>query len=141
MNDLQNPITVRVIVNRPIAEVWRKWTTPEAIMQWNVPMENWHCPKVENDITEGGSFCFRMESKDGTEGFDYKGAYNKVIEKQLIESTLSDGRRAVNKFIYGEAFTTVIESFEPERELSAAMQENFCRSVLNRFKEYVEEKE
>ena len=140
MDDLQNPITVQVIVDRPITAVWANWTTPEAIMQWNLPMENWHCPKVENNITEGGCCCFRMEAKDGTDGFDYKGVYNKVIEKQLFESTLSDGRRTVNRFIPGEAFTTVIESFEPERELSAEMQKNFCQSVLNRFKEYVEEK-
>ncbi|AHF15468.1 SRPBCC domain-containing protein [Niabella soli] len=140
MDDLQDPITVEVIVNRPIAEVWRKWTTSEAIMQWNLPMEHWHCPKVENNITGGGSFCFRMEAKDGTEGFDYRGVYNKVVEKQLIEAILSDGRRTVNKFIPGEGFTTVIESFEPERELSAAMQKSFCQSVLNRFKEYVEKK-
>ena len=63
-------------------------------MQWNIPFDNWHSPMVENDLKSGGGFLFRMEAKDGSEVFDHTGKYDRVIDNQQIEYTLSDGRKA-----------------------------------------------
>jgi hypothetical protein len=30
--------------------------------------------KVETDVKEGGKFNYRMEAKDGSAGFDFKGS-------------------------------------------------------------------
>lgn len=132
-------ITVEVTVNKPVSEVWRRWSTPKDIMQWNIPFEDWHSPRVENDLKSGGHFSFRMESKDGSEGFDHSGIYDCIVDQNLIEYTGNDGRKSVIKFISNEDnTTTVTESFEPEKTISIEMQKNFCQSVLTNFKRYVE---
>ncbi len=79
-----------------------------------------------------------MEAKDGSEGFDHSGKYDKVIKNQLIAYTVSDGRKSIIKFVSNGDTTTVIETFEPEKGNSIEMQKNFCQSVLNNFKKYAE---
>ena len=50
MNDL---ITVQTTINATIKNVWRSWTTPDDIMQWNNPSDDWQTLKVENDVKDG----------------------------------------------------------------------------------------
>jgi uncharacterized protein YndB with AHSA1/START domain len=133
-------ITVETRVNAPAEYVWKTWTTPTDIMQWNIPFADWHCPRVENDVRTGGNFLFRMEAKDGCAGFDHAGKYDRVINHQLIEYTVSDGRKSIIQFVPNGGITTLIETFEPEKENPAEMQKEFCQSVLNRFKKYAENK-
>lgn len=140
MNSLTASITIEIKINKPIEHVWKTWTTPGDIMQWNIPFANWHSPRVENDLQQGGSFLYRMEAKDGSVGFDHAGKYDKVIKNELIEYTVSDSRKSTIQFIPDVDTTTVIESFEPEKENPAEMQRDFCQSVLNNFKKYTENK-
>ena len=35
-------ISVETHVNAPIGEVWRAYTTPEDIQQWNAASDDWH---------------------------------------------------------------------------------------------------
>ena len=35
-------ITVETTVNAPAAEVWRAYTTPDDIKQWNAASADWH---------------------------------------------------------------------------------------------------
>jgi uncharacterized protein YndB with AHSA1/START domain len=133
------PIAVAVLIQKPLEIVWKKWTNADDIKQWNIPFENWHCPEALNDVKEGGSFFFRMESKDGKEGFDYKGKYNKVIPLEYIENTQEDGRKSVVEFQQIDNNTIIRETFEPEEQTPRDVQETFCQSVLNRFKQYAEQ--
>ena len=66
-------ITIETIVNAPIEDVWRAWTTPDDIKQWNTASEDWHTTRASVDLRVGGSFSSRMEAKDGSMGFDFAG--------------------------------------------------------------------
>ena len=135
---MKSPITVETTIKSTIENVWKLWTTPEDIRQWNNPSEEWHTLKVENDLKDGGKFLFRMESKDGAEGFDFSGTYDKVILNKLIEYTLDDGRKTINEFIQNENSVTITETFEPEAKTPLDVQKEFCQGVLDNFKKYVE---
>ena len=84
-------ITVEAIVNAPVEKVWKLWTSPEHIIKWNNASDDWHTPKAENDLREGGKFLSRMEAKDGSFGFDFGGVYDVVKNNEYIEYTLGDG--------------------------------------------------
>ena len=135
---MKSPITVETTIKSTIENVWNLWTTPEDIRQWNNPSEEWHTLKVENDLKDGGKFLFRMESKDGADGFDFSGTYDKVILNKFIEYTLDDGRKTINEFIQNENSVTITETFEPEAKTPLDVQRDFCQGVLNNFKKYVE---
>ena len=137
---MDNPITVETVINATMEKVWKLWVTPEDIMQWNNPSDDWQTLKVESDLKVGGKFLFRMKSKDGNDGFDFCGKYDKVILNELIEYTLDDGRKTINQFIHNENSVTITETFEPEAKTPIDIQKDFCQSVLNNFKRYVEKK-
>ena len=86
-------ITVTATVHAPVEKVWKMWSTPEDIMQWNSASDDWHTPKAENDLRTGGTFSSRMEAKDGSFGFDFGGVYDEVKPNELIEYTMGDGRK------------------------------------------------
>jgi Activator of Hsp90 ATPase homolog 1-like protein len=68
-------ITVETTVAAPIEDVWRAWTTPDDIMQWNAASDDWHTTNATVDLRVGGIFSSRMEAKDGSMGFDFAGTY------------------------------------------------------------------
>src|SRR6476620_6646710 len=93
-------ITVETTVDAPIEHVWRAWTTPEDITQWNAASDDWHTPRASVDLREGGTFSSRMEAKDGSMGFDFAGTYTRVVPHELIECALGD-RVLLVEFIAG----------------------------------------
>ncbi|PIF32862.1 uncharacterized protein YndB with AHSA1/START domain [Flavobacterium sp. 9] len=133
-----NMIIVQNSINAPIEKVWELWTLPEHIKNWNIPFANWHTLYAENDLKVGGKFKFTMTSKDGKEGFDFEGIYTKVEKLALIEYRLSDNRTANVRFENLGSETKLTETFEPEATISEEMQEQFCQSVVENFKKYVE---
>ena len=78
-------ITIDADVAAPIADVWRIYTTPDDIKQWNAASDDWHTTKSTVDLREGGTFSSRMEAKDGSMGFDFAGVYTKIIPQKRIE--------------------------------------------------------
>src|SRR5690242_20809188 len=90
-------ITVETLVNAPVRKVWATWTNPEDIKKWNSASDDWHTPHATNDLREGGRFSSRMESKDGSMGFDFSGTYQKVNHHELIEYTIDDGRKVKDR--------------------------------------------
>jgi uncharacterized protein YndB with AHSA1/START domain len=131
-------ITVENKVNAPVEKVWNIYTTPEHIVNWNNASADWHTTKAENDLRAGGKFSFRMEAKDGGEGFDFDGVYDKIIQHKEIEYTLSDGRKVQIFFTPIGNGTIVKESFEAEKINSVELQESGWQSIIDNFKEYVE---
>ncbi|HEY5369476.1 MAG TPA: SRPBCC domain-containing protein [Hanamia sp.] len=135
---MNNPITAETVINSTSERVWKLWTTPADIIQWNYPSEGWHTLRVENDLKNGGTFLFEMEAKNGNDSFDFGGRYDNVITNKLIEYTLDDRRKTVVEFIPNDDATILIETFEPEAKTPFDIQRDFCQSVLNNFKRYVE---
>lgn len=131
-------ITVETTVNAPIDTVWRCWTEPDHIMQWNAASDDWHTPSATNDLREGGEFVARMEAKDGSVGFDFGGTYTKVIDRRQIDYTMSDGRAVSITFDEQDGKTIVTETFDAESENPVEMQRDGWQSILDNFKQYVE---
>ncbi|MCH5596715.1 SRPBCC domain-containing protein [Niabella ginsengisoli] len=133
-------IVVSELVQKPLEMVWNSWIDPSCIREWNMPFDDWHCPQAVNNVAIGGDFNFRMEKKDGSEGFNHKGKYDNVVRFELLEYTLDDGRKSTIEFQHIDDNTIVKESFEPEENMAVEMQASFCLSVLHRFKKYTENK-
>ena len=130
-------ITVQTIVNAPIEVVWKIWTTPEDIIKWNSASDDWHTPRAENDLKDGGVFNYRMEAKDGSMGFDFEGVYEKVIVNKQINYILGDGRKVNVIFSSTDDKTHIIEAFEAESINSVELQRNGWQAILNNFKKHV----
>ena len=137
MENIQG-ITTQTTVNAPVEKCWKLWITASDIMQWNTPSGEWHTPSAVIDPREGGSFLFRMETKDGRVGFDHGGVYDKMIVHELIAYTGADGRRSIIRFTPHGDTTTITETFEPEATTPLDMQRWFCAAVLDTFKRYAE---
>ncbi|RUT70868.1 polyketide cyclase [Flavobacterium cupreum] len=131
-------ITVRNTINASIDKVWDFWTLPEHIVNWNIPCPDWHNPYAENDLKVGGKFKYTMGTKDGSVVFDFEGAYTKVENHALLEYKLLDNRIGMVRFETDGSTVKIAETFEPEKENSEALQEQFLKGVIANFKEYVE---
>jgi uncharacterized protein YndB with AHSA1/START domain len=135
-------ITVEATVNAPIETVWKCWTEPKHITQWNNASDDWHTPHAENDLRVGGKFLSRMESRDGSMGFDFIGTYQEVIEYKMIAYTMEDGRKVEITFLIENGKTTqVTETFDPENENTLELQKTGWQAILNNFKNHVEQQQ
>ncbi len=133
-------ITVNVTVNTPIEKVWKLWTSPEDITQWNSASDDWHTPKAENDLRAGGKFTWRMEAKDGSMGFYFGGVYTNVKENERIAYTMGDERKVEITFDTTADGVNITETFEAENTNPIDMQRTGWQAILNNFKKYAESK-
>lgn len=129
-------ITIETTVAAPVEEVWRAWTTPEDIKQWNAASDDWHTTASIVDLRVGGAFSSRMEAKDGSFGFDFAGTYTKVDPHRLIEMDLG-GRTVVVEFVPKGESVVVRETFDAEEAHSAEQQRQGWQAILNRFVRHV----
>jgi uncharacterized protein YndB with AHSA1/START domain len=129
-------ITVETLVNAPVADVWRAYTTPNDITQWNTASPDWHTTRAAVDLRVGGEFSSRMEAKDGSFGFDFAGTYTEVVSNQRLEYTFGD-RAAAVEFLPGAAGVTVRVTFDAEEENSIDMQRGGWQAILDNFGRYV----
>lgn len=133
------PITIDITILKPITKVWEFFTDPEHITQWNFANDTWTCPKAENDLQIGGAFNYRMEAKDESFGFDFKGTYDEVAPFEKIKYHLDDGRKVKVLFErIDETTTKVTEIFEPDTQQSAEMQREGWYAILDNFHKHVE---
>ena len=130
-------ITVETIVSAPIEEVWRAYTTPEDIKQWNAASDDWHTTTAEVDLRVGGAFSSRMEAKDGSMGFDFAGTYTNIVKHKLIEYSFGD-RAAQVEFADSPEGVRVSVTFDSERTHSIEQQRDGWQSILNNFTRHVE---
>jgi len=130
-------ITVETKVTAPIGEVWRAYTTPKDITQWNAASEDWHTSHATVDLRVGGTFCSRMEAKDGSMGFDFEGKYTKIDDQRLIEYAFGD-RSARVEFLAGPTDVVMRVTFDCEDTHSIEQQRDGWQAILNNFKRHVE---
>ncbi len=131
-------ITVETVVHAPIDAVWRAWTTPADIVQWNAASDDWHTTTATVDLRAGGEFSSRMEAKDGSTGFDFAGTYTKVEPHQLIESAFGDRTMQV-EFETAADGVLVRETFDAETTHPEEMQRAGWQAILDNFKRHVEQ--
>lgn len=132
-------ITVETTVAAPIARVWRAYTTPEDIKQWNAASADWHTTSATVDLRAGGTFSSRMEAKDGSMGFDFAGTYTDIIEHERIEYTFG-GRTAQVTFAEAPKGVRVRVTFDPEQENAVELQRGGWQAILDNFARHVEAK-
>ena len=130
-------ITVEAPVAAPLAEVWRAYTTPEDIKQWNAASDDWHTTAASVDLRPGGAFSSRMEAKDGSFGFDFAGTYTKVEPQRLIEYSFGD-RLARVEFLPQDGKVQVRVSFDPETTHPLEQQRAGWQAILSNFARHVE---
>lgn len=130
-------ITVETTVAAPIEKVWRAYTTPKDIEQWNAASDDWHTTAATVDLRVGGVFSSRMEAKDGSTGFDFTGVYTNIVEHKLIEYSFGD-RVAQVEFTDGPKGVTVRVSFDSESTHSIELQRGGWQAILDNFARHVE---
>lgn len=135
---MNKSITVQTTINAPVEKVWKLYTEPKHITQWNNASKDWHTPRAENDLRTGGKFLFRMEARDGSQGFDFNGTYTQIKTNQLITYSIEDGRKVRVQFTEQDARTNVLVTFEPEGINPLEMQREGWQAILNNFKRYAE---
>jgi uncharacterized protein YndB with AHSA1/START domain len=132
-------VTVKTTVNVPVEKAWEFWTEPNHITKWNNASEDWHTPVAENDLRVGGTFLSRMEAKDGSFGFDFKGIYDEVKLLEFISYSLEDGRKVEISFEGKENETEIIETFDPDTSNSIELQQSGWQAIIDNFKKYAEQ--
>jgi uncharacterized protein YndB with AHSA1/START domain len=134
-------VTIECTVQAPVEKVWRFWTEPEHICNWNYASQDWHTPWAKTDMKVGGRFVARMEARNGSAGFDFGGTYEAIVPNKYVEYTMDDGRRVKVTFSGNERETRVVENFEAEDTNPVEMQRNGWQSILDNFKRYTESTE
>ena len=134
----RNRITISALVVQTVEHVWRVWTDPAHITQWNAASDDWHCPKASNDLRAGGKFSSTMAARDGSFSFDFEGVYDDVRPHQRIAYTMSDGRTCEILFQEKDGGTLVTESFDAESQNPLEMQRAGWQAILDRFKAHAE---
>ena len=130
-------ISVETAVAAPIEHVWRAYTTPEDIKQWNAASDDWHTTAATVDLREGGDFSSRMEAKDGSFGFDFAGTYTRIVAPKRIEYTFGD-RTAQIEFSEGPNGVQVRVTFDAEATNPVEMRKQGWQAILNNFARHVE---
>lgn len=131
-------ITIHALIQAPVDKVWKAWTGPEHVKNWNHASDDWHCPAAASDLRDGGNFSFTMAAKDGSFSFDFGGSYEEVKEHEYIGAVIGDGRTWKTWFKQQDEGTLVTEKFEAEQMNSLELQQGGWQAILNNFKKYVE---
>lgn len=130
-------VTVEASVNADVKKVWDCYTNPAHITKWNFADPSWHCPSAKNDMRIGGTYCARMEAKDGSFGFDFEAVYTALTMGKNF--TYAMGDRAVTvSFNDANGKTQVVVTFDAENENPIEMQRGGWQAILNNFKQYTE---
>lgn len=130
-------ITVEARVAAPLPTVWRAYTTPADIVQWNAASDDWRTTAATVDLRVGGAFASRMEAKDGSSGFDFAGVYTRIVTHERLEYDFG-GRKADVTFAEGADGVVVRVTFDAETTHAIAQQRDGWQAILDRFARHVE---
>ena len=131
-------LMAEIFVNASLEKTWECWIKSEHIIKWNVTGNDWMTTSAENDLRIGGKLFLRMQTKDGSEAFDYECVYDDIMIHEKIAHTNMDKRKTFVLFTLVGKVVRLTETFEPEKKTPIDVQKGFCQSVLDNFKNYVE---
>jgi len=131
--------TIQAEIQKDIFTVWHTYHQPKHIVNWNYASDDWHTPRAESEFKVGGRFNYRMEAKDGSNGFDFTGTFDVIDEPNQIKYHLDDQREVVILFKKHKEYTHVEVIIDAEEENSVALQKRGWQAILNNFKVYVEQ--
>lgn len=132
IGDYMEQINIDVMIEAPLAEVWKAYTTPADIVQWNAASDDWHTTRAEVDLRVGGTFVSRMEARDGSAGFDFAGTYTDIVPNERIAYDFGE-RSAIVTFTRNESKTRVTVTFDAEESHPLDMQRAGWQAILDRF--------
>jgi uncharacterized protein YndB with AHSA1/START domain len=130
-------IFVETNVRAPLERVWKAYTTPDEIVQWNAASDDWRTTKSSVELRVGGAFSSRMEAKDGSVGFDFTGTYTNIVPTRLLEYSFGN-RVATVEFIEMPDGVNVRVAFDAEATHSIEQQQSGWQAILNNFARHVE---
>ena len=131
-------ITVEVLVHANPGRAWEAFTSPTSITGWNFASPDWHCPRAKSELRDGGAFCYRMEARDGSFGFDFEGKFLRVSPARRLHYSLGPDREVIVQFVQEGAQTRVSQSFTPEPTHPLEQQRAGWQSILDNHKKFVE---
>jgi uncharacterized protein YndB with AHSA1/START domain len=114
------------------------FTDPASVTEWNFASPDWHCPRARSELREGGAFCYRMEARDGSFGFDFEGAFLEFSPLTRIRYSLGESREVLVSFVDRGGRTLVTQSVTPEPTHSLEQQRSGWQSILENYKKHVE---
>jgi uncharacterized protein YndB with AHSA1/START domain len=130
-------IAVETTVAAPIDEVWRAYTTPEDILQWNAASDDWHTTAATVDLRIGGAFSSRMQAKNGSMGFDFAGTYTEIVPQARIAYAFGE-RAGQVEFTEASDGVRVRVTFDGEDQYPVEQQRQGWQAILERFARHVE---
>jgi len=128
-------ITVQAVIHKPADFVYKTYNDPKQVKHWNFASPDWHSPGGTNDLRVGGSFSYRMEARDGSDGFDFGGVY-KIVTKEHIQYLMDDGRYVDVNFHEYDSHTHITVEFDAENTYPAEFQQQGWQAILDNFKKY-----
>lgn len=129
-------ITVELPIDRQIS--WANYHNAENNLKWNSGSPDWHTTKATNDLSVGGKFCYRMEAKDGSAGFDFIGIYTEIVEGKSFRYTMEDGRGVEVNFSDLDNQSTRIDiDFDAENMNNPQLQRDGWQMILNNFRKFM----
>lgn len=131
-------ITIHATISARIQKVWEYYTQPEHITKWNFASPDWHCPSASNDMRIGGKYTARMETKDGSFGFEFEATYSEITENQKFVYIMPDEREVSVSMNEDNHVTNITVCFDAETENPIELQREGWQAILNNFKNYVE---
>lgn len=78
-------LTLKRVLDAPVAALWRCWTEPELLNQWFCP-KPWHVTDSRVDLRPGGESFNVMNGPNG-ERFENRGVYLAVVPQQRLVFT------------------------------------------------------
>lgn len=132
-------IKIQTLISGDLESIWDYYLKPEHIIHWNFASDDWQCPKAEVDLKIGGIHSSRMESKDGSMGFDFNLTFTDLVMYRSFSYVMEDGREATTTFNASGDQIEVSIIFDPESENSEELQKKGWQAILENFKKYVEE--
>ena len=135
---MAKPITVSVVIQKPIQFVWFHLLNPKSIQQWNQASADWETSEARVDLNVGGQYFAHMQAKDGSFGFDFIATFTKIVPPFAFTYILDDQRVVTVTLKETQQGVLVTEVFDPENENPIEMQREGWQAILSSFKDFVE---
>ena len=131
-------ITIEATAMAPIADVWRAWTTPEDIKQWNAASTT----GTHHSGDRRSACWWQVLVADGGQGRQHGIRLLGHLHSRRSKSTVGarSGRwpHRTNRVQRDPAGVTIRETFDAEPTHSPEQQREGWQAILNRFVQHVE---